>query len=445
MSELYRFLCEYRDSSPVRGHVPGHKGTALLPELAACSPLDITEIAGADSLFEADGLLLASERRTAQLFGSEETLYSVSGSTLCIQTMLACALKPGECVIAGRNAHVSFFNCCILLDLHPVWVLPQYPKGSNIAGVITPESVEEAFAAHPEAKAVYLTAPDYLGCLSDIQAIAAIAHAHGARCLVDNAHGAYLHFLKTPLHPMDLGADLCADSAHKTLPALTGAAYLHLAKGCGISRDTAKQRMHLFGSTSPSYLILLSLDACADYLESCGRSEIGRMAENVMALQQKLQKKGGLLETARREPGKLTFDCCALGVTGAELAEQLRRFTPMIEPEYVSESEVVLMFSPMTGARDYAAVAAFIDGLIPKLPIPREDAAFSLPEMVMYPRETFYARQELVRVEDALGRIAAENRVTCPPGVPVVTAGEQINKESINFLQKAGISFLNVI
>lgn len=445
MGAVYRFLKDYRASGTVRLHMPGHKGISPAEEFDGVTPYDITEIAGADSLFEDDGILLASERQTASAYGSRETLYSAGGSTLCIQTMLACVTRPGDTVIAGRNAHTSLFNSCVLLDLHPEWVLPEYLPGSDLSGEITPQAVEEALIAHPQAACVYLTSPDYLGCRSDIRAIAETAHRYGKPLLVDNAHGAYLHFLDEPCHPMDLGADLCADSAHKTLPALTGAAYLHISKRCTVTREQAKQAMHLFGSTSPSYLILLSLDLCADYMQGSLRKDCAEMAKQVDALRNLLAQKGGVLPMRHPEPGKLTVDCLSLGYAGEELAKSLRAFTPPIEPEYVSQGEIVLMFSPACTERDYAAAAAWIESVRPREPIARVPMDMTLPKATLSPREAYFAPKQEVDLGAAVGRIAAENRIVCPPGVPVLAAGEEIDNKSVKFLQKAGISQINVV
>lgn len=445
MGVLYEYLKEYRDQNGIRMHMPGHKGYSLCPELASAMPFDITEIVGADSLFEDEGILLLSEQKTAAAFGSRDTLYSVGGSTLCIQTMLGCCCNAGDKVIAGRNAHTAFFNSCVLLDLRPVWVLPEYHPGSNISGEITPEAIEQALTEHPDAVCVYLTTPDYLGCLSDLKEIAAVVHRHGKRLLCDNAHGAYLHFCEKPIHPMDLGADLCCDSAHKTLPALTGAAYLHLAKGCGVTREYAKQVMHLFGSTSPSYLILLSLDLCADYMVGNLRTDVIVMERSVAKLREELSALGGLFEMRRYEPGKLVIDCYKLGYHGEELAALARGFDPPIEPEYVSNGEMVFMFSPMCTDRDYAVVSAWLGSIRPKTPIARERMDLRLPPVRLSMREAHFARKELCKVSQAEGRIAAQNRIVCPPGVPIVAAGEEIDKISVNLLQKTGIFEIFVV
>lgn len=241
--------------------MPGHKGVSFL----GCESRDITEIAGADDLFHASGIIAESEQNASRLFGCP-TVYSAGGSTLCIQAMLFLAYtganRRGR-VLAGRNAHKSFLNSAILLDFPIKWL---WAGTDYLSCPVTPAQVEQAILEEPEAPfAVYLTSPDYLGNIADIRGIAQVCRAHGVPLLVDNAHGAYLRFLPESRHPMDLGASMCCDSAHKTLPVLTGGAYLHFERE--EDRQSVKDAMALFGSTSPSYLILQSLDLCNVYLE----------------------------------------------------------------------------------------------------------------------------------------------------------------------------------
>lgn len=225
------FVNKYIASSPVRMHMPGHKGKAML----GFEPYDLTEIDGADDLMAPDGIIAQSEAEASRLFGAR-TFYSCGGSTLCIQVMLhlislyaaQCGKKP--VVLAGRNAHKAFVNACALLDIGIEWLYPD-DEQSYIACNITAQQVSERLAGqNGRITAVYITSPDYLGNIQDIAAIARACHESGVLLSVDNAHGAYLKFMPTPAHPMDLGADICCDSAHKTLGVITGGAYLHISR-----------------------------------------------------------------------------------------------------------------------------------------------------------------------------------------------------------------------
>ena len=221
------FVRRYAESKTLRLHMPGHKGKGPL----GIEQLDITEISGADSLYEASGIIAESEANASALFGCP-TFYSTEGSSQCIRAMLHLATcGRNRRIAAARNVHKTFLSAAALLDLQVDWLYPD-SEGSYLACPITAETLENYFATCEEIPAaVYVTSPDYLGNLLYIDALAAVCHRYGSLLLVDNAHGAYLKFLPDSRHPMDLGADLCCDSAHKTLPVLTGGAYLHIRDG----------------------------------------------------------------------------------------------------------------------------------------------------------------------------------------------------------------------
>ena len=267
------FVRRYVGGGAVRMHMPGHKGCGPL----GFEALDITEIDGADDLFHPEGIIAQSEENAGAIFGAH-TLYATGGSTLCIQTMVhllaVYARSRGQrpLLLAGRNAHKAFVNAAALLDVPVRWLCPAAGE-AYYSGAVTPEQLEWELARSREpVTAVYLTCPDYLGELPDVAALATVCRRAGVLLAVDNAHGAYLKFLSPSRHPMDLGADLCCDSAHKTLPVVTGGAYLHIAhQAPELLHRQAKASMGLWGSSSPSYLILQSLDAAnellADYPE----------------------------------------------------------------------------------------------------------------------------------------------------------------------------------
>ena len=260
------FVRRYTQGEPVRLHMPGHKGYPFL----GFEPLDITEIDGADELFTASGIIAESEAQASALFGAH-TVYSAGGSTLCIQAMLHMAARHaatnGErpVILAARNAHKAFVNAAALLDIEVRWLYPQ-TQDSYISCTVTADQVSRALQGRDRRiTAVYLTSPDYLGNMTDIGEVAEGCHKNGTLLIVDNAHGAYLKFLPDSMHPMDQGADLCCDSAHKTLGVITGGAYLHISHAAPAElHRLAKGSMSLFGSSSPSYLILQSLDAAND-------------------------------------------------------------------------------------------------------------------------------------------------------------------------------------
>ncbi len=258
ITPIYNFLNKYADSETVRLHMPGHKGKSIADFSAF--KYDITEINGADSLFESDSIIAESEENTSRLYKTAKTCYSAGGSTLCIQAMLTLMKQENRTVIAVRNIHRSFLAACALLDIQPQWIFPDY-SGGILSGEFPYKEAEKQLKSNENA-CVYLTSPDYLGKTADIKRISELCNRYNAILLVDNAHGA--HTIAAGTHPALLGADICCDSAHKMLPALTGGAYLHIINPK--YKDKGKYAMSLFGSTSPSYLIMVSLDLCVKYI-----------------------------------------------------------------------------------------------------------------------------------------------------------------------------------
>ena len=418
------FVAAYEQSGIARLHMPGHKGKGPL----GCEGRDITEIAGADSLYEAGGVIAQSEQNAAALFGAKATFYSAGGSSQCIGAMLCLALQKSKSrvVLAARNAHKSFLHAAALLDADVRWLWPR--PYSLLACPVTPELLENALAALPEAPAaVYITSPDYLGNVQPVAALAKVCHAHGAPLLVDNAHGAYLHFLPAPVHPLDEGADLCCDSAHKALPVLTGGAYLHLGHGLLKAEEgEVRAALSLFGSTSPSYLILQSLDACNRYLADEARPKLAACVRAVEALKADLAAQGWAV--AESEPLKVTLHASKRGWRGNALADFLRKNG--VECEYADPDDLVLMVSPQNSPEDLEKVRAALAAAGQGSEAPQTPPQMARPRQAMGIRAALLAPAEEVPVAEAAGRVCAAPTVGCPPAVPVVVSGEEISPDA---------------
>ena len=436
------FVRQYAASDTARLHMPGHKGRAFL----GCEPFDITEIAGADSLYEADGIIAKSEANAAQLFGTARTLYSTEGSSQCIRAMLyLCAnhRRTGKkpVIVAARNVHKAFVFAAALLDFEIVWLWPESPS-SLCACDVSPKALESTLSSldAPPA-AVYITSPDYLGGMADIAALAEVCHAHGTLLAVDNAHGAYLRFLSPSLHPMDLGADICCDSAHKTLGVLTGGAYLHIGQAAPEAFCAqAKQAMALFGSTSPSYLILTSLDLCNAELAGDYPARLADMMDQMNALKLRLMKNGWYVLDS--DPLKLTIDACAAGTTGTALAQQLRENG--IECEFADPETLVLMLTPENTDVDLEKLEAALDkNRAAARPWPVLPAAKG--ECVMSVREAMFAPHEMIPAKEALGRICGAPTVACPPAIPIAVSGERITGEALELFEHYGVDEVDVV
>ncbi|MGN0632588.1 MAG: PLP-dependent transferase [Oscillospiraceae bacterium] len=435
-----KFAGSYAKSGISRFHMPGHKGTVI----HGLEPLDLTEIKGADFLFDPDGIILESERRTSAAFGSAVTCYSAEGSSLSIKAAL-CAVRQlfgrDIKVAAARNCHRAFVSACTLLDIDPIW-LPADSRKALCECAVTAETVEKVLSSEP-ADAVYITSPDYLGSVADISAISAVCKKHGALLICDNAHGAYLRFLEKSLHPLDLGADIVCDSAHKTLPVYTGGAYLHLSKTASPElANLLKPAMALFGSTSPSYLIIESLDLCSYSLSGELPKMIRKCCRRTADVKALMHKKG--IRDISAEPLKITVDAERCGYSGDELAEIFR--SHKIECEYSDPAAVVLMTSPYNSEEDFKRLENCISTLELLKPINSgEDMSFTVPEKAATLRYAMLSKCRKIPSAEAEGCICARSAMSCQPSVAVVMAGERIDREIVRLLIKYGIDEIEVL
>ncbi len=436
------FVRAYAARNPVRMHMPGHKGRSLIgPE-----KLDLTEIEGADVLYRSRGAIRESEENAASLFGASRTVYSAEGASLCIRAMLYLALqtaKAGGCpakLLAGRNAHRTLMTAAALLDLEIDWLLPA-PGEDLLSCSVAAERLEEKLK-NGGYMAVYLTSPDYLGQRADLRSAAAACRRHGVPLLVDNAHGAYLKFLPEDEHPLNLGADACCDSAHKTLSCLTGAAYLHLSSRAPKDwAEQAEQAMALFASTSPSWLVLQSLDRMNAELAGTWPERLKQTVLRLQKIREALRQEGW--ETAGDEPMKLTLNAAARGYTGEELQGILRQ--QGIVSEFADRDHLVLMPSPDTSGKEWEQLAAALKAVPQRQPQAYKPPVLPEPERICSIREAMLAPQETLAVNEAVGRVLSDACVSCPPAVPVVIAGERITKDAAACMQYYGVTECNVM
>ena len=421
---LYDALLQYCARNAARFHMPGHKGRFLpMPELAALAPLDVTEIPGLGNLYEAGEPFDSAQDLWAQDFGFENCQFLTGGSTMGIHTGLALCCVPGEKVLVDRSCHRAVFHAMALLDLEPIYLERPWLADQGLAGPVDLELVEKNLKFHPDIKTICITSPIYSGILSDTGAIGALIHARGGKLFVDGAHGAHLPFLGVDAFS---GADGVVVSTHKTLPALGQSALLFTR---GFDPALIRLRASIYGTSSPSYPILASLDGARQWLEDGGAEEYRQTAREVARLRGAFPSLGGELPL---DPTRLTLRV-KKGPAFARALEERRIF-----PEMEDGGHVVFICTPQDLEENFVrlegALKELQDGLGCCSPIP----APPLPERVLSLREALFAPSVARPLEKCEGEIAAVPIAPYPPGVPVVTPGERIGKKELAYLRQIG-------
>lgn len=423
---LYDALRALADARPLRLDMPGHHGGPLPGGFLWPSALDFTENGATGDLYgDEPDAIQAAEALWAERLGFDSCLFLTGGSTQGIHAGLALLAGAGGRVALDRGSHRSAYHALALLDLTPVFLPRPWLEGEGITGPIAPEAVEGALAEHPEVKTVCITSPTYYGVLSDIPAIAAVCHAHGARLMVDGAHGAHLPFLG---YDGFRAADVVVMSAHKTLPA-PGQTALLFANGfplAGLQRWGS-----VYGTSSPSYVLMAALDTARDYMEGEGSAryrETVRLVGELRGRRPALRGRDGL----PLDPARLTLT----SPDGFALAHVLR--ARGVYPEMADRGHVVCILTCTDGPEEFARLErALADspltGPCPPMPPPPPP-----PKAVLTPRQALFAPRETVPLADSAGQVCACQVAPYPPGVPVIAPGERIEKKHLAYLDKIG-------
>lgn len=447
---LYDALTAYLEKGRASFHTPGHKGHAGILGGLHLLEDDLTELPDTASLYDGGDTIEQAEKLAASAFGAAETLFSAGGCTLCIQSMLFLGAGAGGRVVFARNSHRSAINAAALLGLEPIWA---WPTGAN--GQITVKDIKDSLSSGDNIRAVYITSPDYYGNLADIPAISTLCKNKEIPLLVDNAHGSHLGAFG--LHPLALGASMTADSSHKTLPVLTGGAMLHIGPAPDGSplynRQSAKTAMALFGSTSPGFPVLASLDLARDWWNRAGKEAYRHTADMVQTMNNTAISEHIAVPKGLRDPARLTLDTSPLGVDGLQAAEFFR--SQGCEPEYADVRFVVFIVTPFNTPEELECLHTAIKKLpaeqrrghfIKKRDIPRVYEPSGIkPAAAMSPREALMKESEAVPVHKAEGRVAARSVCPCPPGIPAVVPGEIIDGNTAQRLSACGYSSLVVL
>lgn len=436
-------------------YTPGHKrGVGISPHLAdllgkTVFLADLTELAELDNLFAPQGVIQAAQELASAAFGAEQTWFLVNGSTCGIVAAILATCGMGDKLILPRNVHSSVISGLILSGAMPVFLYPEYDPVLDIAHSVTPQSVESALQEHPDAKAVMIVYPTYYGVCGDLGAIAHLTHKYNIPLLVDEAHGAHFAFHpQLPNSALALGADLTVQSIHKTLSALTQASMLHI-QGNRIDVECLKKSLQLVQSSSPSYLLLASLDAARHQIAMSGEalmSETLQLAQMGKTQIRQIPLLSVPLTQNHKSPGfialdetRLTVNVSKLGLTGFAVEEILsEKFG--VTPEFSSLQHLTFIISLGNTRTDIEHLVQALSQLVetsPKTAIrPRNQYKISSSKISLSPREAFFAERETLPLKQAYGRICAETICPYPPGIPILLPGEIITQQAGEYLQQ---------
>ncbi|AMX84924.1 arginine decarboxylase [Geobacillus subterraneus] len=447
---LYDALMRHWARRPISFHVPGHKYGAVFSKRAgdvfsSVLTLDATEISGLDDLHHPEAAIAEAQALAAELYGAEETFFLVNGSTAGNLAMIAavCDEKKRK-VIVQRNCHKSVMHALQLMGATPVLLSPEFDSDMHVASHVCVEAIKEALALHRDAAAVVLTNPNYYGMSIDLTEIVRLAHDYGVPVLVDEAHGA--HFVLGPPFPkpaLACGADVVVQSAHKTLPAMTMGAFLHVNSG-RIDVERLKYFLQLFQSSSPSYPIMASLDLARSYVAELAEDDVAAMAAEIEEFKAALAHIDGVAVVSSRQPDvqtdllKVTVQTRS-SLTGYELQQRLERegvFTELADPLNV------LLVCPLAATGRLMEAVRKMKRAWRGLPADETPLLGSFPFLrpplsVLVPYDELRdVRKKAVALEEAEGYVAAETVIPYPPGVPLMWIGERIDRGHIEQIRQ---------
>lgn len=437
---LFDGLLKYIKKETTPFHMPGHKqgkGVLRADELKEnLFKIDLTELPDTDNLHNAKGIILEAEELAAKAFGAKRSFFLVNGTTGGIYAMMLSALNPGEKLLIERSCHRSSFSGMILAGVKPAYIEPTVDFEDGISVGVTPESVEKALIRNRDAAAVMVTYPNFYGLCMDIKAIADIVHRYGKILMVDEAHGVHFKFhADFPMTALEAGADIVVQSVHKTLPSFTQSSILHVGTDM-IDIDRLVFALRLVQTTSPSYLLMASLDLAREEMEE--HPELMDKAVRLSHLARERLKKSGDIHVIDEDiigeygivdidPTKLVVNVKGLHMTGHD-AEAILRDRYNIQVELSDMYNILSMITVGDEEEDIMRLTDAILGLKRNkenrvIPITFD---YKAPEIIYNPREASFMQKKRVPIVESVGKIAGDFLIPYPPGIPYVAPGELI-------------------
>jgi len=427
---------DHASMKPVSFHMPGHKGSDLYKKfghekfLANFFDYDITEIEGADNLFQREGIIAATSARYARLYGAKESYLLINGTSCGLISAILATVSKGSKLIMARNSHKSVFNALSLGEISPVYAVPEIIDEWGISGGISAEEIEKLLIANPEAGAVILPSPNYYGICSDIEKISEAVHRHGKVLIVDQAHGAHLNFFNEceiegfPLSAERAGADIVVNSTHKTLASLTQSAVLNVCSD-RINLEMLEDKLQMMESTSPSYILMGSLDINATILETHGDQLMGEWSKNLDYFYKEATAIEGLsvmkgLEGLDRT--KINLDFSKKGYSG-RLLEKILLEEHQIFAELNTGNILMMMTGIGNTRQDYEKLLKALKAV---------DAKKASGDSFVPGKEGM----EINGILDQVDKICSKSVIPYPPGIPLICPGEKISLKSVETMME---------
>lgn len=446
---IFNYLRMYANSGILPFHMPGHKmGKGFPYEFSnLLAAIDITEIPGADYLHQPVGIIKEAQELAAEAFGSDRAFFLVNGSTCGVYAMIQTICKPGDSLIVARDCHKSVINGMMLSGVRPVYIMPEYDHDLCITTHLKPEKLIHVMDNNRDAVGVLITRPTYYGVCSDLAKIADIVHARGKVLAVDEAHGAHLRFNKgLPICAMDAGADICVQSGHKTLPALTQGAFLHV-KSNSVDIEKLYRCLELFQTSSPSYLLLASLDIARAIMQNEGSELLENLLKSIIKHKAGFIGRDMLFLNDRSDIGysvdmtRIVANLRGLCITGYD-AEKFLRASSSIQIEMADPNNIVCITTIADDETTIDRLFSSLENLIEKFKdnADNKNIAYALPDLsnmiqVLSLGEVLQSKAQRVSFDEAIGRISKDMLAPYPPGIPVVCPGEIISREVVYFLK----------
>lgn len=449
-------LKEIVDTDLISFHMPGHKLGKVYDKLGYSDivkniyKMDTTEIAGTDNLHSPEGIIKESQDRASRVFRSDSTYYLVNGSTCGIQGAIMGVCSPKDKIIVNRDCHQSVINACILGDIEPTYILPKINKETNILEGVDVKEVLNTIDKNLDAKAILLTYPTYYGITYDLEQICNYVNDKGIIVIVDEAHGSHLGLSsKLPKTALEQGADIVIQSTHKTLPSFTQSSMIHI-QGDKIDSNKISSILRIIESSSPSYLLMSSLDLAVDIYETKGKELMEELLMNIESFKDKIKDNKSIDIYNEHDKTKIFISSKKLGITGYDL-DTILRDKYNIQVELANYYGVLLICTIGNDKSDFENMVDALKDIIKKNSsnkmINHIEYPMIIPEKVLNPREAFYKEKKNVKIYDSIGEVCGEYIIPYPPGISLLSPGEKISKEIIDYIllcNKKGMSISGI-